>query len=169
MRVTKAGTGAPVGRGCHSRLSVWPRGQRAELLQGRPSGRLGRPPVTQPCSPLLQVWLVMHEVPRSVKPVLQRLQFLLEPSQLRQFASHLRGDTHSCHYSGKRPSHSRSPSGSPHTACVHPHCCCIPHEDPKPRPSFRICFLTSDGTTALQGKDGHSRSWYRPRSPRRLT
>lgn len=41
-------------------------------------------------SALLQVWLVTHEVPSCVKPVLHRLQFLLEPSQLKQFSSHLR-------------------------------------------------------------------------------
>lgn len=40
-------------------------------------------------SALLQVWLLMHEVPSCVKPVLHRLQFLLEPSQLKQFSSHL--------------------------------------------------------------------------------
>lgn len=41
-------------------------------------------------SALLHVWLVMHEVPSCVKPALHRLQFLLEPSQLRQLSSHLR-------------------------------------------------------------------------------
>lgn len=41
-------------------------------------------------SALLHVWLVMQEVPSCVKPALHLLQFLLEPSQLRQFSSHLR-------------------------------------------------------------------------------
>lgn len=58
---------------------------------------------------MLHVWLVMHVVPSSVKPVLHLLQFLLEPSQLRQLSSHLWEDMGSCRCLGKGPSHSRSP------------------------------------------------------------
>lgn len=39
-----------------------------------------------------------------MKPVLHRLQFLLEPSQLRQLSSHLRGDTASHCCTWRRPS-----------------------------------------------------------------
>lgn len=91
--------------------SSWAAGRDASVVNVSPEGNsVPRPSITQPCSPLLQVWLLMHEVPSCVKPVLHRLQFLLEPSQLKQFSSHLCGDTSSCCCLVKKPNHSRPPS-----------------------------------------------------------
>lgn len=113
----------PAGKGpLRRRWWLWPappEGCRSHTLLALPAkpeaGAPGpRAPGRRPLgSPLLQVWLVTHEVPSCVKPDLHRLQFLLEPSQLKQFSSHLRGDTGSHRCVGRRPGHSRPPSCSP--------------------------------------------------------
>lgn len=113
--------------------------------------------MTLRCSPLLQVWLVMHEVPSCVKPALHLLQFLLEPSQLKQFSSHLWGDTGPCCCLGKSSNHSRPPSRSPPTFLHHtPSWNCAPYSGLEPWPSVCTSFLLSDCPSALGGQ---RRAW----------
>lgn len=134
----------PAGKGpLRRRWWLWPappKGCRSHTLLALPAqpeaGAPGpRAPGRRPLgSPLLQVWLVTHEVPSCVKPDLHRLQFLLEPSQLKQFSSHLRGDAGSHRCVGRRPGDSRPPSCSPSPLLrcdprpLHTHC--IPHDSP---------------------------------------
>lgn len=121
-----------------------------------------------PCqrSPLLQVWLLIHEVPSCVKPVLHRLQFLLEPSQLRQFSSHLCGDTSSRDCLGKRPTASYRLWSVPT-----PYCSCVSPDGLRPWPCFGRSFLPLDCTgradTVMPAGRHRPRAEHRLRSLRR--
>lgn len=114
---------------------------RAGLPQGQPRG----------CSPLLHVWLVMHVLPSSVKPVLHLLQFLLEPSQLRQLSSHLQEDTGSFCCAGRGPGAARTPPGAPLPSCLPCNC-----DSLKPQTSVCTFLHPPDCTIALRTReDGH--------------